>query len=60
MPTWRVELHEGTALLVDVGQLVQTEAGWEWWTLVQVIHEPSWVCVRRVFKADAVSVSELS
>jgi len=33
MATWHLKLHDESAVFVDADQLVQTPAGWEWWTV---------------------------
>lgn len=49
MPAWTiVDARTGMAETIEADRIERGGSGWSWWTVVVVIHDPWWCCVRRV------------
>lgn len=54
MPTWTITDHAGITEVIEADRIENDGTGWSWWTVVVVINEPRWACVRRVSAAEVV------
>ncbi len=54
MPTWKITDHRGRVETVVTDRIKADGNGWSWWTVVLVVNDPRWSCVRRVKAADVV------
>lgn len=57
MPTWRVQLRDDRTEFIEADRVQQTASNWEWWTVVIVINEPRWACIRRIQTAEIRAVT---
>ena len=55
MPRWSWTLCTGQVEFIEADRLEDDGTGWSWWTVVVVVSEPRWVCVRRVSAADTIA-----
>lgn len=54
MPTWTFTDQGGRVEVIEADRIEADGTGWSWWTVVVIINEPRWSCVRRVKAADVV------
>ena len=54
MPTWTSTDHAGRVEVIEADRIEDDGAGWSWWTVVVIIDEPRWVCVRRVRATELI------
>ncbi len=47
MPRWSLTHGRGQVEVIEADRIEVDDNGWSWWTVVVVIHEPWWACVRR-------------
>ena len=47
MPRWSLTHGTGQVEVIEADRIEVDDNGWSWWTVVVVIHEPWWACVRR-------------
>lgn len=61
MPTWRL-CTRGDPLqeMITADRLEQAPATYSWWSVVLIIHEARWACVRRISSAEVIAVEQLS
>ncbi len=60
MPTWRLRTRsDPTDQFVTADRLEQTPVTYTWWSVVLIIHEARWACVRRISAADVISAEQL-
>lgn len=57
MPTWRIHREGECPGLVEADRIEETASGWQWWTVVVIINEPRWACVRRLGRDEGTSVT---
>lgn len=58
LPTWTITHADGRTEAIEADYCQRSRTGWEWWTVVVVIDDPRWCCIRRVGSGDVASVSE--
>lgn len=54
MPTWTFTDHTGRVQSVEADRIEDDGNGWAWWTVVLVVNDPRWACMRRVNAADMI------
>lgn len=54
MPTWTLIRPDGLLDHVDADRIEDDGAGWSWWSVVLIINELRWSCVRRVSATDVI------
>jgi len=54
MSSWSLTLCTGQVEFIEADRIEVDGNGWSWWTVVVVINEPRWACVRRVSAAEVV------
>ncbi len=54
MLTWTLIRPDGLLEFIEADRIEDDGTGWSWWTVVVIINEPRWVCVRRVSAADTI------
>ncbi len=60
MPTWRLRiLGDPCEQLVTADRLEVTPGTYTWWSTVLIIHEPRWVCVRRISTVEVTSAERV-
>jgi len=55
MLTWTLIRPDGLLEFIEADRIEDDGTGWSWWTVVVVVSEPRWVCVRRVSAADTIA-----
>jgi len=53
-PTWTITDHAGRVELIEADRIEADGNGWSWWSVILVVNEPRWSCVRRVSARDAI------
>lgn len=59
MPTWRLRTRGDSSELVTADRLEVTPGTYTWWSVVLIIHEARWCCIRRVSTGEVISVEQL-
>lgn len=59
MPTWRHTRGDSTNELVTADRLEVTPTTYTWWSVVLIIHEARWCCLRRISTGEVISVEQL-
>jgi len=59
MPTWRLRTRGDSNELVTADRLEVTPGTYTWWSVVMVIHEARWCCIRRISTGEVISVELL-
>jgi len=60
MTTWRLRTRgDSTNELVTADRLEVTPGTYTWWSVVMVIHDARWACVRRISTGEVISVEQL-
>ena len=61
MPTtWRLRtLADPGPELVTADRLEVTPGTYTWWSVVLIIHEARWSCIRRISTGEVISVEQL-
>ncbi len=54
MPTWTVTDHAGRVEVIEADRIADDGTGWSWWTVVVVINDARWACVRRVTASHVI------
>ncbi len=54
MPTWTITDRAGMVEFIEADRIEDDGTGWSWWTVVVVVNEPRWVCVRRVSATELI------
>ncbi len=56
MPTWRLRVRgDASDQLVTADRLEATPGTYTWWSVVVIIHDARWSCVRRISTAEVIS-----
>lgn len=60
MPTWRLRVRgDPSDQLVTAARLEVTAGTYTWWSVVMVLHDARWACVRRISTGELISVEQL-
>ncbi len=54
MPIWTLVRRDGLLEHVDADRIERDGPGWAWWTVVLVVNDPRWACMRRVNATDVI------
>ncbi len=54
LPIWTFTDHAGRVEAIEADRIEADGTGWSWWTVVLVVNEPRWVCVRRVSAIEVI------
>ncbi|MDQ3717185.1 MAG: hypothetical protein M3381_14425 [Actinomycetota bacterium] len=54
MPTWTLIRPDGLLEYVEAERIEDDGHGWSFWSVVLVVNDPRWSCVRRVSAADVI------
>lgn len=56
MPTWQLRIRgHPPEQLVTADRLEVTPGTYTWWSVVVIIHDARWACVRRISTAEVIS-----
>jgi len=59
MPTWTFTDHAGRVEVIEADRIEDDGTFWSWWTVVVIIDEPRWACLRRVRACEVVGQPRL-
>ncbi len=55
MPAWTItDARSGMAETIEADRIEDDGTGWSWWSVVLVVDDPRWACVRRVSATDVI------
>lgn len=56
MPAWIIAHLDGHRERIEADHCEHTDTEWAWWTVVLIVNDPRWACVRRIRAGDVLRV----